>query len=177
MSKFKYFLLIVISLNFLSFKKIDYIKYTEAITENFTREISKKYGLVYVGGGGKMNGDLQVISLSYQLIKKTNIENARIFYINLVQDLLKKINEDKLLRIYLRNYPFNFENIDISISFINENDQWENSNNVCCLKLIRNNLFFFTSNVCQELKLMHREEISESLKKVKETKSLSNINF
>lgn len=55
-----------------------------------------------------------------------NLEEARRLYVEVVEDFLNRINNNKEIRSYLHDYPFTIKNLDLMIHF-SEDTNDENS--------------------------------------------------
>ncbi len=94
-----------------------YCKLSDRLTNIHITEMKKEYGLQCVGIGGSYMNDVNNISLYYDLDKKFDIEHARKLVVKSADRLLELYNKDMIIREYLHNYPFNYNNIVIDIGF------------------------------------------------------------
>jgi len=100
--------------------KPDYIKMADALTGEYLKEIQSEYGFFVRALGGSMRGSVKKVIISFNTLKEIKLEEARIIAIELGERLIKKINDNGEIRPYLQNYPFNKNNIDITLSFNEE---------------------------------------------------------
>lgn len=81
----------------------------------------KKEGFNLSSSGGAMMGDIQQITLDYEICLNLNVEEARILFIKHAEALLFQINNDLEIRRYLHNYPFTSRNIFFKLTFSTAN--------------------------------------------------------
>ena len=55
--------------------------------------------------------------------KFTEVDPARRFFCSLFDDVLAPLNREKLLRPYFCNYPLTFQDMDLQIVFVDENNK------------------------------------------------------
>ena len=99
------------------FEDPPYLGMVDRITSSYNKNLKKKHGLQVIGFGGAMMEDVEKINLHYVSYKRFNVQEARTLYFEIVKGLLEKVNADKKLRPFLHNYPFQIENLKISIRF------------------------------------------------------------
>ncbi len=98
----------------------DYLKYVSEITKEFSKEMEKKHRIYCSGDGGRMPRDVEEVEVWFTVCRKTSVEEARILEVDLIENLLKKINSHEKIRPYLREYPFPSERVGIVLSFESE---------------------------------------------------------
>lgn len=102
-----------------------YIKYA-AVPENiFIKEMQSKNYFCSGNGGGFLS-DVRLISLTFHSREKLNFKEGRKEFIQSCQKLLELFNQDKFVRPYLNQYPFEMKNIELMLAFdakAYENDQ------------------------------------------------------
>ena len=75
----------------------------------------KQLYLIGVGGSSMLGIDYRMLSFSYYRDKELKIEEARKDMAEVICKYLKAINQEKELRPFLRNYPFDSSNIEITL--------------------------------------------------------------
>ncbi|WP_420421710.1 hypothetical protein [Simkania sp.] len=110
----------LISWIFISGTKMEYVipeyeKISDKITAKTAKTLSKKYQLDPVGSGGSMMHDVKKLFLSFNCYHPLSIDESRELVINCVNEYLKSVNENKEVRPFLHNFPFNEQNIELAI--------------------------------------------------------------
>ncbi len=95
----------------------DYVKIVDEITAEYKNEVIKQYNLVLLGEGGGMMGDIQRISLTFNMYRSLNLAEARNLIVKLEERYLEMLNDNKDVRPYLHNYPFAPKSLKIAITF------------------------------------------------------------
>lgn len=94
---------------------IDYENTAYSLTNEAGQKIHKKFGLVPIGSGGIVKDKVKKLSLSVLSSNELKIENARALIVGSMNEYLKVINNDILIRPYLEYYPFTENNIELNI--------------------------------------------------------------
>ncbi len=82
------------------------------------RWVNAKYQLVpYLQGGDIPDGGINIASASLRGDIPITVNEARIIFLDCIDDLLRRMNKNKEIRPYLLNYPCTYANIRYSISF------------------------------------------------------------
>ncbi len=93
----------------------DYEVIADQITKQTILLLKKEKGLIAIGTGGGMMGDIYNMGISFQYFHPVNLEEARKLLVYACQTYLNNINSNKEVRPYLHNYPFSIKNIEIRI--------------------------------------------------------------
>ena len=139
-------------------KEINYVHFSNKITDHFRKEMESKYDLYCYGSGGSFPHDIEAIKLCFYYKKKMNQDEARKLEIIAIQSLTEKINNNREARPYLREHPFPPERIKISISFNNMNDESLKEGELGMVMQARNKLFFHHKNSINRLGYVSKEE-------------------
>jgi len=95
---------------------------------------------------GGMPKDVEEIGVMFTIQKKvTSLKEARELEVVAIQKLLDHINNHQKIRPYLREYPFKYDRVRISISFTDENNQRNTDGSITYMFQAKNNLFYCTS--------------------------------
>jgi len=133
------------------------------IFKEFTKEMKQKNGFQICSSGGSMPGRVvksvnMVFSSNYQL----DICEARKLYVETLWRLLDKINNDKIIRPYLNQYPAKWENVHLGIVFDYNKKLIEKK--VALMTNVNNVLYFFIYDPkTNSLKDLHEESIDDAL--------------
>ncbi len=98
-----------------SFVDIDYENIANQITKRTAEKLEKEIGLVCIGTGGGMMGDIYHKAMSFHYYQEVDLKKARELLVYASQCYLSAINTDKKVRPYLHVYPFPIQNIEIDI--------------------------------------------------------------
>ncbi len=123
-------------------KSPEYIKYVDEIVCNFVKDMEEKHELHCYGSGGSMPTNVKQIEVLFISYQKSSIEDARKTEIAIVQELLKRINNHKEIRPYLSEYPFNTNNVSVSISFRTKTDDYPLDGSIASVFLAKNKIFY-----------------------------------
>lgn len=87
----------------------------DVITNNNTLALEKEKELIPCMVGGDGPEGIKIVSLGYKLNskKELTVNDARKLYVEIVEGLLKQLNQEKIIRPYFVNYPLRSENIEI----------------------------------------------------------------
>ena len=121
----------------------DYEVYADEIVRSFAKDMKKEYGLQCIGSGGSMPHDVAEIGVMFTIQKKvTSLEEARELEVAAIQKLLNHINNHQKIRPFLREYPFKYDRVSVSISFTNENNQRYTDGSIVYMYQARNKIFY-----------------------------------
>lgn len=98
------------------FKKKDHCYIAHSITNKIAPILASKYKMEWNGTGGGMMGGVNMLSISFDIFRPLEKNEARKILVDCVEIYLKAINENEEIRPHLKNYPFIVNNIELSIS-------------------------------------------------------------
>jgi len=90
-----------------------------AVIDETAKILKKKYGINPCGIG--MRGHFEELGIDFQVSKPLSKEQARVMLVDCIKIFLEKINSTEKIKPYLKNYPFNEQNISITF-FIQDQD-------------------------------------------------------
>lgn len=128
-------------------KTPDYEKYVDEIVKDFANDMINKYDLHCYGSGGSMPTDVEKIEVLFISYCKLAVSDARKMEVDAIQGLLHRINTHKKIRPYLREYPFNADRVNVSISFRTETDDRPLDGSVALVFLAKNKIFYRTAEM------------------------------
>lgn len=123
-------------------KSSDYEKYVDEIVKDFCGDMTNTYALHCYGSGGSMPKEVEKIEVLFISYKKSTVNDARKMEVDAVQRLLHRINTHEKIRPYLKEYPFNTERVNVSISFRTETDDRPLDGSVALVFLAKNRIFY-----------------------------------
>lgn len=152
----------------------DYCKISDHIVRNYIKEFAIPRRLILTSQGGAMMDDIQEISLSFVSFDALNIDQARILYVDMMEELLHRINCHENIRFYLHNYPFLESNIKLMIGFEDSQKKITSDGHVALMSIAKNHSIYFAAynSVKQEFYTIHEEPYDEALKIVKNLKDI-----
>ncbi|MCB1067832.1 MAG: hypothetical protein KDK56_06565 [Simkania sp.] len=173
---FFFILIPIVSLIFISGTKMEYVippyeKMANQITAETADRIRTQFNLDPVGSGGAMMHDVKVMALSFNCYRPLSIDESRELVINCVNEYLKSVNENKEIRPYLHNFPFNEQNIELVI-FIFEDNKFTKiqSGQVSSVSTLNGKIRYKTRSAEDQYKreILHQETYEEALRILKE---------
>src|SRR3990167_7317944 len=114
-------LLFGIHMNLQAEKSTSYLDMIQKINVQTAKEVKKELGLVAIGTGGALMYDVKMSAMSFQYYHEIDIEKGRELIVKVIEKYLKNINENKPIRPYLHQYPFEVDSIEIRM-FISKPD-------------------------------------------------------
>jgi len=134
----------------------------------YVKQCAKPRGLYLTGSGGAMRYDVKKVILNFLSFNALTVDEARVLYVEMMEDFLYRMNQDVKIRPYLHNYPFTFENVKLRIGFEDAQRQILGDGHVALMYIGKNNELSFRgyNPETEEFYSLHREPYSEALKKV-----------
>lgn len=103
-------------------------KAVEDLLYRTEQSFEKKYKIRTIGTNIGMPGNvIGILGLQFQMLGPRSKKEIRNLLINLAQEFRLFVNNDEAVRPYLKNYPFELENIQI-ILFFNDSKGYEIDN-------------------------------------------------
>lgn len=96
-----------------------YVKIAHRLTYKVASKLEREKGLQFVGRGGQMMDDIQMMAMSFDLYHEVDLKTARKLLIDTTREYLLAINNNEEVRPYLHQYPFTAKNIEIRIWIYN----------------------------------------------------------
>ncbi len=87
------------------------------------------------------------------------------------EGFLKRVNNDRKLRPYLVEYPYNGTNIDIMILFVDPTNNWVMPPYIALAANFQGEVYYRTTNIGRKLVHLHKETYEEALKIVKDNQN------
>ena len=99
-----------------------YVEYVKEIRASCIEEVEKSTNLICIGVGSGMPYDVEEISLKFMSHQKPTLEEARKLQVFVTEKLLEKINSHEKIRPFLREYPFKYDRVLVSITYRDKNN-------------------------------------------------------
>ena len=115
------------------------------ILANYSLRSSKKYSLDCHGAGGAMMHSISELCFSSYCYRKMDMDQARVLYVQMIEDFLELVNTDAAVRPFLHHYPLSIDGIDLTISFEEKGtrNRFEKGF-LCYMFLIKENIYYYT---------------------------------
>ena len=149
-------------------RESNYCKMSDRIVRSYIKEFAMPRRLMLTCHGGAMMDDIQEISLSFLSFDALNVDQARVLYVEMMEELLNRINCHEKIRSFLHNYPFDISNIELMIGFEDANRKITRDGHVALMYIGRNqDLLYRAYNPdTEEFYSLHREHYPEARRKV-----------
>ena len=134
-----------------------------------SNKLMEKQGFTASCAGGACRGTYRTCGYSYNTTQYrfTNIDDARILLIEKALKFAEPFNNEKQIRMFLHNFPFDLNNVELSITFTDENGIKLPPPYISTVFNGGGRIFYFQSDYIT----IHKERIEEGLKIYKEYKS------
>ena len=96
-------------------------RYVHEIVDTFEKEMKERFGLSCTSQGGSMPYDIQSIGIGFASYQQATIEEARELEIRATERFVEMVNAHEAIRPYLRDFPWNHNRTEITISFRQKN--------------------------------------------------------
>ena len=104
-------------LNSFAYREPNYCKMSDYIVRNYIKEFAKPRRLMLTGSGGRMMYDIEEITLRFLSYRTLNVNEARTLYVEMMEEFLQRVNCHEKIRPHLHNFPFEVDNIELTIGF------------------------------------------------------------
>jgi len=154
---------------FSSYREAEYCRICDRIVARFGKEFAEPKGLHMYGTGGAMADDIKRVFVDFETSAALDIDQASALYVEVMEELLRRINADRQVRPYLHNYPFEESNIKLMMTFRGSEQNRIGEGLVAMMSITRNHIIRFSvydpeKKECYDLGTMHYEEAREKFK-------------
>jgi len=142
-------------------------KYADILVNKYIEDVETKYHLRCTSiTWGMYEGILRLIGPRFATHEKLNIPRSRELIIELSNELIKRVNESEELRPYLKNYPFTFQNIGMTVTYRGDEPL---GNNELEFSFLKKGLIYYedTDLETKRYKVVHRETFEEAVTQAK----------
>jgi hypothetical protein len=143
MSKTSYLFSLLFLLSSFAYREPNYCKMVDHITKNYLKEIAEPRGLMLSGYGGAMMNDIQSVTLRFFSSDALQVDEARVLYVEMMEEFLRRINCHEKIRSYLHVFPFEVDNIKLTISFLDSQGHTTSDGHVAMMFIGRNHTIYF----------------------------------
>jgi hypothetical protein len=150
------------------YQEADYCKIADQIVNSYVREFAQPRGLRLSAYGGAMMGDIQKITMGFSSFDALDTDKARTLFVDLMEEFLSRINCYKKIHPYLHTFPFEKNNIKLSISFVDLKGHNIADGHVALMGIRKNGTLYYAAynNDIKEFYDLHQENYIEALQKV-----------
>lgn len=136
---------------------------------NSVSDKMKQQGLVLIGSGVKIPNKIRGLDAHYVMVGNYNIEQARILFVNCVEEMIHEANSKESMKPFMNSYPFTNENIEIILGFREANGNEIHTPFVSSVLNVNNTVFYSTIDPeTNESVRMHSEPYDEGVRIVRE---------
>lgn len=113
----------------------------------YAADFQKQHPLYLDGFGGSMpEGVFLKLSASFTVIEKLRMEKARALLIESIDNFLLGVNGDLILKAHLDHYPFDYNDVDISLGFLDEGGEFVTGGYIAHAFIKKGKLYYSTYN-------------------------------
>lgn len=168
----KGFILLLLGTSMLYGNKIDSLyseheKIAYSTLDQIGKKFSYKYGLEPSGVGGSMNEDIKSLFLGLTCNKEVSINDARKLIVTCAKEYMFEINNNKNLVPYLHNFPFNEQNIHLTITFKSPSGINNEIGKLSSVKIIKGKVIFSANKTEYTLETVLEESFEEAVQIVR----------
>jgi hypothetical protein len=167
-NRITFLLLFMLLLTSFAYREPKYCKMVNGITRSYLSDFAEPRGLKLTGYGGAMMGDIQSITLRFSSFDALNVEAARKLYVEIMDTYLQCINAHEKIRPHLHNFPFDIDNIKLSIAFVGPQGLRRKDGHVALMFIGRNHTLYYDAYdpVAQDFYTLEEETYEEARRKV-----------
>jgi hypothetical protein len=150
------------------YREPKYCKMVNCITKSYVKEIAAPRKLILTGYGGAMVSDIQSIILRFSSFDALDVDAARKLYVEIMDRYLQCINAHEKIRPHLHNFPFDIDNIELSIEFLDPQCLMRKDGHVTLMFIGRNHTLHYDAYdpVAQDFYTLEEETYEEARRKV-----------
>lgn len=89
------------------------------LISEFGKIMKKELQLSTFMTGSACQNDLETLMVGLESPCQADVETARMLFVYSAEKLLALVNQDKLIRPYLHDYPYTIKNLELDIRFVN----------------------------------------------------------
>lgn len=128
------------------------------------QKLRQEKGLILIGEGEQMMYQIEMLALCFNYYKPLKIEEARELVLYAADQFLSEINNNKKIHRYLKNNPFTYGNVEITIIIYEENKQKVPKGELCSVVLADKMIKYRNYDVSTgQLTTFHKENCSDAL--------------
>jgi len=151
----------------------NYFKLSDQIVNTYDKQFAKPRGLHLSAQGGAMMDDIKKVILNFKSCDALTIDEARVLYVEMMEEFLCRVNQNEKIRPYLHNYPFEPHNFGLTIGFRNTERKITDDGHVALMFIGKNQQLRIAgyNPETEQFYSLHREPYQESLKIVQQARN------
>ncbi len=143
----------------------EYITLLDQTTLKFNQNIGKEHQLRCSGYGGSLMDDISMVSLDYEVIKKSDIPGSRQLLVFCVDKLATLINADAKLQPFLHETPFPANRIKLGITFVDKKGDFISDGTPAYIFTLKGKIYYSKYDpVKKRLEDLWEEDYAEALR-------------
>lgn len=152
-----------------------YNNIVQSIRDDYGRDLNRKFGYVIAATGGGIPDGVYCTCWTINSKEPANLEQSRIRFIAIIEGLLKRINNNKRMKMHIVDKPLTFHNIDLMLGIIKPVPNFSNS--VELVFKSGNIIYYATEDKSQAtgLRNFHNETYEEALEIAKKNSQFYEI--
>lgn len=146
------------------------------VLNRYCVETVKENKLSVMGSGSGIEVDgTETWGFTFIHRDKVNLSEARRLYVNLIENLIARVNNDPNMQVFLKTKPFSSRNTDIGLVFGQKDNSFICKPYIGYVKLINGIINYSVSETgISRLEDIHEESYEEALRIVREEQRLQN---
>lgn len=128
--------------------------------------LHNKFPIKCQGSGVRDNHGIEMLALTFRVENEVNISYARKLIIEVMKEYLSLLNEDSQLRPFLAKYPFDENNVDITLIFFQKDGDFAYHPNIRIANAIKGNIYYHTKN--ESNPFVYKDSYTETYEKASE---------
>lgn len=128
------------------------------------KDLEKRYNLKSAGFGGAIHEEVEELALSFNCYRTLSIDEYRKLLIQCAEYFLDQINSNENLKPYLKNYPFNTQNIHLCIFVRSEEKKRFDVGELSCLAVLNGKIVYYYRDSEYTVDSSKREDYEEAKK-------------
>ena len=147
------------------------------VTALFANKVHMEKGLILTGtgGGGSSEKGLTMLSVSFEKDQKIDLSEARKLIVECTDEFVSEINSSLDLKKHLFSVPFTYENIKISILFVDQKEHEFVSPPFISAIRISEGEIRYKIHENDHLKMVKEETYEEALEILEQSENTSNL--
>ncbi len=166
MNKVYHLLMALFLMTSFRYREPHYCKISDQIVGSYVKDFAQPRQLMLSGTGGAMVNDIQEIYLSFLSFDRLNVDEAKALYVEMMEELLHRINCHEKIRPHLHNFPFRDNNIKLMVSFVNDEGCAIRDGHVALMSIAKDHIIYFAAYDpdTENFYTLHREPYEEALR-------------
>lgn len=146
-----------------------YLKLADEVDSLFIRDITQCKQFSVIGRGGAMAYDIEQWDLMFKSCQSLTIDQARVQYVYLAEEFLRRVNAWEIIRPYLHNYPVTIANLELVLLYTDRHSNLQSGEKVASVKVVNGVLIYTTfDHINHKFVDLQEEPYEEAMRLVRE---------